>query len=191
MLTVESIAAQMMRAWSRMTAMPGGLVFAEPDLALPMTGGVTGANLFAAAMPEARFRRDPAASLVELPTAAAEPFEPITEVVFRLEIVARDQARAYLMAGDFAKVFWPTGKSTDRTEPGQVTPGLLGVPSAVTLAGGEVWRFVNIERATGVERVLGPTAGRRTADGLFALTQSLRVQAIEHTIAALSGGGGG
>lgn len=185
-LTTETMIEQLARAWGRMSNYAGGaggLTFCEPDLIED-----PGCNIYARPMPEARFRADPCAALTLIPSAD-DPITPTDEVLIRVEIRARQTVTAHLMAGDFAKVFWPTGRPSDITEPGQVVPGLLGVPAAVTTEGGLAWRFIDIERAAAVEPVRGPNLNGRTADGLAALAFAVRVSAIEHEIPAPGGEG--
>lgn len=181
-LGTDTLIEQLARAWGRMTGYPDGLVFCEPDLIED-----PGCHIYARPMPEARFRADPCAALTLIPSAD-DPTTPTDELLVRVEIRARRPVTAHLVAGDFAKVFWPTGRPTDILEPGQVVPGLLGVPATVTTDGGLAWRFIDIERAAAVEPVRGPSINGRTADGLAALAFAVRVSAIEHEIPAAQGG---
>jgi len=187
-LSTDTLIEQLARAWGRMTGYPDGLTFCEPDLIED-----PGCNIYARPMPIAKHRGDPCAALTLIPIAD-DPTTPTDEVLIRVEIRARQPVTAHLVAGDFAKVFWPWGggRPTDITEPGQVVPGLLGVPAAITTGGGLAWRFIDIEKAAAVEPVRGAVGGSingRTADGLAALAFAVRVTAIEHEVPAAGGEG--
>jgi hypothetical protein len=178
-LTQLSMVQQLARAWSRRTAYTGGLVFAEPDVAEPVP-----ANIYACPMPEARFRLDPCASLVLVPTADNDPADPTENALVRITFAARDPATAYLLAGDFNKAFFPAGRPADLVESGQTVRGLLGVPADVLADGGAAFRFIDIVTAARVQPENGTGIGRRSPDGLHRLAMAVTLNAIEHTVTA-------
>lgn len=173
-LTRDHLVEQLARCWSRMTSWPGGLRFCEPEAA-------EAANIYACPMPQAQFRLLPCASLVIEPTADSDPSDPRERVVVRVTVAALDTNTAMLMAGDFAKVYWPCNRPADITEPGQTTPGVLGVPEGAE-PGDRVWRFVDVIRLTTPQPVSGAGFGRRAADGHALVQWQLDCYAIEHEI---------
>lgn len=172
MLATVHMAQQIARFWTRKSVWAGGLVFAEPDQDAP-------ANIYACPLPDARFRLEPAASIVHIPSAAAEPMDAMDRAAFTVTCQARTRAEAFTLAGDFARTLWPDKRPSALVDPLVVlAPMLIGVPDGADLA----WRFIEIRRLQAAQVVPGPGINQRSGDGLETVQQSFEAYAVDEEI---------